>query len=74
MTSILHNSNENSLIERDLNKLELAELKKSEKAQKLVAEQYVDSLLAFIFYYLCFFLYLSRKFLLFLLIDQYSSH
>ena len=41
MTSILHNSNENSLIERDLNKLELAELKKSEKAQKLVAEQYV---------------------------------
>ena len=41
MTSILHNSNENSLIERNLNKLELAELKKSEKAQKLVAEQYV---------------------------------
>ena len=41
MTNILHNSNENSFIERDLNKSELAELKKSEKAQKLVAEQYV---------------------------------
>ena len=43
MTSILHNSNENNLIERNLNKLELAELKKSEKAQKLVAEQYVGA-------------------------------
>ncbi len=43
MTSILHNSSENSLIERNLNTLELEKIKKSKNAQKLVAEQYVGA-------------------------------
>ena len=43
MTNILHTPPFNSNIVSDFNKLELSELKKSESAQKILAEQYVGS-------------------------------